>query len=270
MDLTIEKLFSEEETLSDFVRKEREKKGIICPRCSCREHYYVKTIKQFTCKGCKRRTTLRSGTVMQSSKLPYKIWFQAFWYIAQSRKGISSKQMQRYLGIKRYRTVFELMHKIRNMMSQSELDRLSASIEGFVQSKLEMNIRDAEPGDKHQILIRNEKDDRDNYKISILAGADMNCWRPSRNARVSLARSHSWGLADIAKAEVVKADELSGWMQTHYSNLLKSIDGIYHGVSRKYRQLYLDEFSFKTNASMMKKDIFAELISCSLLRVWWQ
>lgn len=269
MDLTIEKLFSDEDFLCEFVRVEREKQGITCPRCSSREHYYIKTIKQFTCKQCNRRTTLKSGTLMQSSKLPLKVWFQAFWYIGQTRKGVSSKQMQRFLGIKRYKTVFELMHKIRNMMSQSELERLSSSLEGFVKVNLGMNVRDAKKGERHQILIRNEKAADGNHRISILAAADMNSWQPCRNARLGLARTHKWSEEDIGKAERIRVADLTGWEQTHYSNLLKSITGAYHGVSKKYRQLYLDEFNFKTNVSMMKKDLFTEIVSRSLLRVWW-
>lgn len=269
MDISYEKLLSDEDFATDFFKNLRIEEGIVCPRCKGVEHYYVQTIKQFTCKCCKRRTTLKSGTVMQSSKLPLKIWLQTFWFMAQSKKGISAKHMQRLLGIKRYRTVFELMHKIRNMMGQSEQERISQCAEGYVSVKLKLDIRDENSTKRQQLLLCNQKNQNGYYQISILSAADMNTWQPAKNARISMARTHKWTYSQMNSVERVRVCDLTVWELTHYSNLLKSITGVHHGVSKKYRQNYLDEFSFKTNTSMDKKDVFERIVKLSVLRPWW-
>ncbi|MDD3700339.1 MAG: hypothetical protein WCR58_04450 [Bacteroidales bacterium] len=49
--------------------------GVTCRHCGGKDHYWQKSIWMYGCKKCKTRITLRSGTVMQASKLPYRYWF---------------------------------------------------------------------------------------------------------------------------------------------------------------------------------------------------
>ena len=49
----------------------RDKVGIICSVCGCKEHYWKKDKWQYECKSCRKRTTLRSGSVMHGSQLPF-------------------------------------------------------------------------------------------------------------------------------------------------------------------------------------------------------
>ena len=51
--------------------------GVTCRRCNCKEHYWLENKQAYECKRCQARQTLRSGTVMQHSNLPYRYWFVA-------------------------------------------------------------------------------------------------------------------------------------------------------------------------------------------------
>lgn len=57
--------FASEEACREHFKEERDKVGVICKRCSHTEHYWIKSQWSFECKKCSRRTSLRSGTIMQ-------------------------------------------------------------------------------------------------------------------------------------------------------------------------------------------------------------
>ena len=73
-------------------------------------------VNSFDCKHCGSRTTLRSGTVMESSKLPYQYWVYAIYLMTMTKKGISALELQRQLGHKRYEPIWAILHKLRAVM----------------------------------------------------------------------------------------------------------------------------------------------------------
>jgi len=94
----------------------RDNQGIICKKCGHTDHYWKRDKEQYECKNCKFRTTLKSGTVMQNSKLPYQYWFIAMHLMSSTKKSFSALEMQRQLGHKRYEPIWAMMHKIRSVM----------------------------------------------------------------------------------------------------------------------------------------------------------
>ena len=91
----------------------REQEGIKCKKCQSKKHYFLKSKWQWQCRKCGFRTTLKSGTALENSKLSYQHWFRAILYLAECSKGISAKELQRSLGFKRYQPAWSLLHKIR-------------------------------------------------------------------------------------------------------------------------------------------------------------
>ena len=86
--------------------------------------------RSWTCTDCGHETTLRSGTVMQGSKLPVFDWFVAMFLIAGTKRTISALEVQRQLGRKRYQPVWEMMHKLRDVTGKRDgLCRLSDQVE---------------------------------------------------------------------------------------------------------------------------------------------
>jgi hypothetical protein len=113
----------------------------------------MKTIEQFQCKDCRTRTTLRSGTVMESSNLSFSDWFIAMHLMTSTKKGISAKEMQRQLGFKRYEPVWFMMQKIRVAMSardeRYELSGFTEMDEGYFTT-----VESATVGEKDKKLKR--------------------------------------------------------------------------------------------------------------------
>ena len=121
--------FPTNESCKLHFKLEREKEGVICKKCSQTEHYWLSSKWQWQCKNCSFRTTLRSGTIMENSNLPILTWYLCMSFMSFSKKGLSALEMQRQLGHKRYNTVWNLMHKIRNAMGLRD-DKYNLS--GFI------------------------------------------------------------------------------------------------------------------------------------------
>ncbi|HIP36688.1 MAG TPA: IS1595 family transposase, partial [Crocinitomix sp.] len=67
----IEQFPTEQSYRNDFKEK-REKEDVYCKKCKSKDHYWSSSKEQWQCKNCKFRTTLRSGTIMEHSNLPFR------------------------------------------------------------------------------------------------------------------------------------------------------------------------------------------------------
>lgn len=130
--------FPDEASCKLKFKETRDQAGVKCRHCGCTDHYWLQTIWVYQCKKCKSRTTLRSGTVMQSSKLPFRYWFIAMHLITSTKKPFSSLELQRQLGHKYYEPVWFMMQKLRKTMGLREkeykLDKIVELDEVFFES----------------------------------------------------------------------------------------------------------------------------------------
>jgi len=109
---------------------QRMSQGISCKKCAGKTHYWLSGKEQWQCKNCNFRTTLKSGTIMEGSKMSFLIWYQVMAFISFSKKGLSAKEIQRQLGRNRYESIWLLMHKIRKAMgNRDQLYQLSDMVE---------------------------------------------------------------------------------------------------------------------------------------------
>ena len=80
------------------------------------------------CMGCRRQFTVRVGTVLEDSRIPLRHWVWAFWAASASKKGISSKQVQRQTGLS-YKSALFLTHRIRLAMTPKDPPKLTGTVE---------------------------------------------------------------------------------------------------------------------------------------------
>jgi hypothetical protein len=65
-----------------------------------------------------------AGTIFQDSRLPLTLWFRAVWWVTSQKNGVSAMGLQRVLGLKSYKTAWEMLHKLRRAMVRPGRDRL--------------------------------------------------------------------------------------------------------------------------------------------------
>ena len=110
--------------------------GIICPHCNmvgkARALVGVKDKKGREriglkkCYACRRQFTVRVGTVFEASHVPLHIWFQAAFLLCSSKKGISSNQLHRTLGVT-LKTAWFMSHRLREAMRILEMEPMGGA-----------------------------------------------------------------------------------------------------------------------------------------------
>src|SRR5271154_1209306 len=97
--------------------------GPVCPHCGVvgeASKSKGKTTRAglWNCRACRKPFTVRMGSIFESAHVPLHVWLQAIYLICSSKKGISTRQIQRTLGGS-MKTAWFLMHRIRHAMGDS-------------------------------------------------------------------------------------------------------------------------------------------------------
>lgn len=287
----IEEFPDEESCKSDF-KKNREKEGVICKKCGCSDHYWLQNKWQWQCKKCKFRTTLRSGTLMESSKLPFRKWYLAMAFMSFSKKGISAKELQRQLGHSRYESIWSMMHKIRSSMGKRDaLYQLKGAIEfdeGYFEkatsskvklkrgrgSQKQINVAVMAESTPLENLETNSKSSHCGYfKMKVIGNhtaSEIDKIASENFDEKSIIfsdRSTSYvNISDYVETHITeKSDKTTTkttlkWVHIAISNAKRTLLGIYHKIKGKYLQLYLDEFCYKLNRRHFGEKLFDRLV----------
>jgi transposase-like protein len=103
--------------------------GRVCPHCGVVGHSYeTKRAGLYRCaeKACRKDFTVKNGTVMESSHIPLTKWMMGFYMMSSSKKGVSSHQLHRALGVT-YQTAWFMTHRIREAMRAGGLAPMGGS-----------------------------------------------------------------------------------------------------------------------------------------------
>lgn len=117
--------FHDEQAAYDFVEARVWPLGPTCPKCGERERVSKMQGKStrigaHKCYVCRKPFTVKVGTVFESSHVPMHYWLQAIYLMAGSKKGISSNQLHRILGVT-LKTAWFMSHRIREAMRSGDL-----------------------------------------------------------------------------------------------------------------------------------------------------
>lgn len=244
--------FPSEESCRIHLKQHREEHGITCKKCQSTEHFWIQSKWQWQCRKCLFRTTLKSGTAMENSKLPIRKWYLCIGLMSSIKKGVSAKEMQRQLNHTRYRTIWELMHRIRKSIGRQEsalrmqIEQLLTLENAWMLKKincpnhllsfeLKRNHKTCIPGDQPgEFLVKHEFVPGGAKGIRAL----NNFYTP-----ISIARNKS-------------GFQKQKWFSILKSNMNRLIIGIHHRVSIAFLQNYLDDFCFRLNHRKDGHDIF--------------
>lgn len=126
------KAFPNEKACVTHLEKLRWPKGIVCPCCgSTRKIYRVSRDDNFKCAECRKVFSVRKGTIFEESRLPLRKWFAAAWLVTSNRKGISSCQLSREIGVTQ-KTAWFMLGRLREVAA--EMGGLGGPITGPVEA----------------------------------------------------------------------------------------------------------------------------------------
>lgn len=120
--------FPNEEACISHLYAKRFPDGFVCHYCEQHEgdagppYTFAGRPTVYRCRNCKRDTSLTAGTIMHRSKQPLYTWFWAAFLVTGLTPGMSAVQFKKMLGIERYETAFQMLHKLRAAMVRPERD----------------------------------------------------------------------------------------------------------------------------------------------------
>lgn len=290
--------FENEESCRLHFKAQRDEAGVTCARCGHTEHFWIKSKWSYECKSCRSRTSLRSGTIMQSSNLSFLVWYKTMFLLSATKKGFSSKEIQKQLGLKRYEPVWAMVHKLRRAMGKRDarytLEDMIEMDEGYF--TVESNEIEKSKGQrgrgaagKVNVAIMAESTPLEDietgskssqcryFKAKVLPDHQMDNINEtvfeSIDDKSIVFTDKSTSYVDISDYVELHFTEKSNeqttkktlrWVHITISNAKRNFLGSYHKIKGKYLQLYLNEFVYKLNRRYFKDKLFDRLVIASI------
>src|ERR1700731_3322042 len=110
-----QRLFPDDTACAAYLEAIRWRDGFVCGWCgeASDPYRFANRAQVLRCRKCQRDNALTAGTVMERTRTPLSIWFWAAYLVSSHTPGISAVQFQRQLGLNRYETAFQILHKLR-------------------------------------------------------------------------------------------------------------------------------------------------------------
>jgi hypothetical protein len=275
--------FASEAACEEFLFSVRYPQGFVCPRCAVTRSWALNGRRLTECANG-HKVSLTAGTILHRTRQDLQTWFHAAYLVSTLTPGISAVQFQHQLGLSRYETAFQMLHKIRSVLVAPGREPLHGEVEvdeTFIGGR--DPERDGRGGDKVLVV----------GAVEILTVRDSPKRRPRRRAgRIRLravSDASAASLAGFVETEVVGGAEVhtDGWdgyrrltrtgynyrrvvqgkgrkatavlplIHRVFSNLKAWLQGTHHGrVEPQYLQAYLNEYSFRFNRRFWRGPAF--------------
>ncbi|MEI9961320.1 MAG: IS1595 family transposase [Limisphaerales bacterium] len=276
--------FNNEEVCREHFAAIRFAKGEYCPHCNYNEIYKFAGGKRYRCAKCKQDFTIKTGTVFGESKISLHKWFIAIYLLSTSGKGISSVQLAKQVGVTQ-KTGWFIDHRIREAMQQNGgqlFGRVEAD-ETFIgglsknmhKKKREATIKGtggtgktavfgmrSRGGEVRAQVVRTvgSVDLHREIKNNLAQGATLytDMWVAYRGLNVQF--NHS--TVDHGAKEYVNGDCHTNGIESFWALFKRGYHGIYHHMSRKHLQRYVNEFTFRLNRrDRGMQQVFSDLVA---------
>lgn len=114
--------FPDEQTAIDHFRAIRWRNGAFCPHCKSTKIYHFSDQRTHKCGECRKRFSIKVGTIFEDSKVELRKWFMAIWLITSHKKGIASTQLAKDIGVTQ-KTAWFMLHRIRHAIQTQSFNR---------------------------------------------------------------------------------------------------------------------------------------------------
>ncbi|MEO9738503.1 MULTISPECIES: IS1595 family transposase [Roseibium] len=108
--------FPDEQSAIDHLRAIRwgsDNENAYCPHCGSARVNHFSNGKDHKCADCRKRFSIKVGTIFEDSKIPLRKWFMAIWLITSHKKGIASTTLARDIKVTQ-KTAWFMLHRLRH------------------------------------------------------------------------------------------------------------------------------------------------------------
>jgi predicted RNA-binding Zn-ribbon protein involved in translation (DUF1610 family) len=250
--------FATEDACIDYLEEARWHGSPICPHCGSVSVYRCKSRRILNCT---KQFTARIGTIFEESRLPLQKWYLAIWLLTSHKKGVSSIQIGKHLGITQ-KSAWHMLHRIRYAINSGSFDK---PLDGTVE------IDETYIGGKHRgisgshdnkaMVIGIVEKNKDKGRIKAIATKPFIRASLKQYTRVQTDESRiyhrvnrEWqhDTVNHAQGEYARAHVSTNTIEGAWMHLKASLDAIYIGVSPKHLQRYCDEYCYRYSTRYMK------------------
>jgi transposase-like protein len=270
-----DKHFHDEQAAYDFVEKRVWPDGPTCPHCGSVERINKLQGKStrlgvYKCYACRKPFTVKVGTVFEASHIPLHIWLQAMFLLSSSKKGISSNQLHRTLGVT-LKSAWFLSHRIREAMRtvgftpMGGAGKVVEADETYSGNKDEITTRTIHGKSGHKSkraivalverggLVRTfhvERADKDTVGRIVLSNVRRETRLNTDESRLYSEAGRQFASHETTRhsaGEYVRGDSHTNTVEGVFSIFKRGMKGIYQHCDEKHLHRYLAEYDFRYN-----------------------
>ncbi len=258
------KRYGSEAQCEQALQQARWPNGLVCARCQATAATQFMRFghRYWQCVACHRQTSLRSGTLMERSKLLLRTWLLAMYLLGQSKTNLPALELMRHLGVS-YPAAWRMKHKLMQAMAEREADRQLGGVVQLDDAYLgeERNGGKAGRGSENKrpfvVAVETTDDGRPRHAVidpvPAFCKAALAQWRARRLQPGSDVYSDGLGAFRALENEyahtVIQASGRAEceqpnarWVNVVLSNRRRALDGTYHAFRFcKYAHRYLAE-----------------------------
>ena len=277
---------SDESVCREYMEQMRWGGSPFCPHCSSTKPYKLKDGKAYRCsnKSCRKDFSVTVGTIFENSKVKLSTWLAAIYLLTGHKKGISSHQLARDLGVTQ-KTAWFINHRIRLIMSEPDPDPLENIVEvdeTYVGGKFaNMNRgrrkkwQESGKDNKTAVMGLLERDGKANltvigektFKEIVIENVDKSAVIiTDAHAGYELLGQHFAGHEAVNHSidEYRRGIAYTNSVEGFFSLFKRTIFGIYHQISPKHLHRYCSETTYRFNSRKIKD---ADRFRCTISNV---